>query len=166
MPLQEDPEVTLGALRWAMDHLHRPGDVIHIVHVIKCLVHKLEVFHGQSVPLFSPPTSLNSWEALQPLLFYAEADMRQNISLSQCPLQACQEPPFHSTILARHTVSRKTWPEPRRSYSAGKPQSGPQMFGVDGFHLTDEVDLALRCSRGAQYHPRLLHMAIAMPLQV
>ena len=46
MPLQEDPEVTLGALRWTMDHLHRPEDVIHIVHVIKCMVHKLEVFHG------------------------------------------------------------------------------------------------------------------------
>ena len=46
MPLQEDPEVTLGALRWTMDHVHRPTDVIHIVHVIKCMVHKLEVFHG------------------------------------------------------------------------------------------------------------------------
>jgi hypothetical protein len=46
MPLQEDPEVTLGALRWTMDHLHRPKDIIHIVHVIKCMVHKLEVFHG------------------------------------------------------------------------------------------------------------------------
>ena len=46
MPLQEDPEVTLGALRWAMDHLYRTGDVVHIVHVIKCMVQKLEVFHG------------------------------------------------------------------------------------------------------------------------
>ena len=55
MPLQEDPEVTLGALRWTMDHLYRAGDVIHIVHVIKCLVHKLEVFHGESALLSAPP---------------------------------------------------------------------------------------------------------------
>ncbi len=55
MPLQEDPEVTLGALRWTMDHLHRSGDIIHIVHVIKCLVHKLEVFHGASALLLTPP---------------------------------------------------------------------------------------------------------------
>ncbi|CAL5222222.1 g4554 [Coccomyxa viridis] len=53
MPVQEDPEVTLGALRWTMDQLHRPGDVIHIVHVIKCLVHKLEVFHGMPGTTFS-----------------------------------------------------------------------------------------------------------------
>ena len=57
MPLQEDPEVTLGALRWAMDHLYRAGDVIHIVHVIKCLVHKLEVFHGESALLPASPVS-------------------------------------------------------------------------------------------------------------
>ena len=57
MPVQEDPEVTLGALRWTMDQLHRPGDVIHIVHVIKCLVHKLEVFHGESALSQHPQTS-------------------------------------------------------------------------------------------------------------
>lgn len=56
MPLREDPGVTLGALRWAMDHLYRPGDIVHIVHVIKCLVHKLEVFHGEL--LFLPHSSM------------------------------------------------------------------------------------------------------------
>ena len=54
MPLREDPEVTLGALRWTIDQVYRPGDVMHLVHVIKCLVHKLEVFHGDRPKLFSP----------------------------------------------------------------------------------------------------------------
>ncbi|CAK0786819.1 hypothetical protein CVIRNUC_010033 [Coccomyxa viridis] len=53
MPLREDPEVTLGALRWTIDQVYRPGDVMHLVHVIKCLVHKLEVFHGMPGTTFS-----------------------------------------------------------------------------------------------------------------
>ena len=55
MPLREDPEVTLGALRWTIDQVYRPGDVMHLVHVIKCLVHKLEVFHGNSPELLALP---------------------------------------------------------------------------------------------------------------
>ncbi len=50
MPLRDDPEITLGALRWVIDHVYRPNDIVHIVHVIKCLVQKLEVYHGG--PLF------------------------------------------------------------------------------------------------------------------
>ncbi|EIE22991.1 hypothetical protein COCSUDRAFT_53478 [Coccomyxa subellipsoidea C-169] len=46
MPLREDPEITLGALRWVIDQALRPGDVVHVVHVIKCMVQKLEVYHG------------------------------------------------------------------------------------------------------------------------
>ena len=46
MPLREDPEITLGALRWVIDQALRPGDVVHVVHVVKCMVQKLEVYHG------------------------------------------------------------------------------------------------------------------------
>lgn len=46
MPLRDDPEITLGALRWVIDQVYRQNDIVHIVHVIKCLVQKLEVYHG------------------------------------------------------------------------------------------------------------------------
>ncbi|KAK9903314.1 hypothetical protein WJX75_002616 [Coccomyxa subellipsoidea] len=46
MPLRDDPEITLGALRWVIDQALRPGDIVHIVHVVKCMVQKLEVYHG------------------------------------------------------------------------------------------------------------------------
>lgn len=38
--------MTLGALRWIMDQAYRPNDTVHVVHVVKCLVQKLEVYHG------------------------------------------------------------------------------------------------------------------------
>lgn len=47
MPLADDPEITLGALRWLIDQVYRPHDVVHIVHIVKCLVQKLEVYHGE-----------------------------------------------------------------------------------------------------------------------
>ena len=46
MPLRDDPEITLGALRWVIDQALRPGEIVHIVHVVKCMVQKLEVYHG------------------------------------------------------------------------------------------------------------------------
>ena len=64
MPLREDPEVTLGALRWTIDQVYRPGDVMHLVHVIKCLVHKLEVFHGDCPELFLAMHFCSRWEVL------------------------------------------------------------------------------------------------------
>jgi hypothetical protein len=52
MPLLDDPEVSLGAVRWLVDQAYRPDDVVHIVHVVKCLVQKLEVYHGESTIFF------------------------------------------------------------------------------------------------------------------
>ncbi|BDA49922.1 hypothetical protein COCOBI_15-0500 [Coccomyxa sp. Obi] len=53
MPLRDDPEITLGALRWVIDQAYRPNDIVHVVHVVKCLVQKLEVYHGVPGTSFS-----------------------------------------------------------------------------------------------------------------
>lgn len=45
-PLAEDPQITVGALRWVLDQAVQPDDVVHIVHIVNCLVQKLEVYHG------------------------------------------------------------------------------------------------------------------------
>ena len=42
-----DTEVeSLRALDWVQDNFHKPGDVVHLVHVCKCMSAPLEVFHG------------------------------------------------------------------------------------------------------------------------
>ena len=64
MPLREDPEVTLGALRWTIDQVYRPGDVMHLVHVVKCLVHKLEVFHGDCPDQILAMPFCSRWEVI------------------------------------------------------------------------------------------------------
>lgn len=37
---------SLRALDWVQDNFHKPGDVVHLVHVCKCMSPPLEVFHG------------------------------------------------------------------------------------------------------------------------
>ena len=49
MPSLEDPEIAMASLRWALDQAYRPGDCMHIVHVIKCMVQRLEVYHGEGL---------------------------------------------------------------------------------------------------------------------
>ncbi len=42
-----DTEVeSLRALDWVQDNFHKPGDIVHMVHVCKCMSSPLEVFHG------------------------------------------------------------------------------------------------------------------------
>lgn len=42
-----DTEVeSLRALDWVQEHFHRTGDIVHMVHVCKCMSAPLEVFHG------------------------------------------------------------------------------------------------------------------------
>ena len=53
MPIRDDPEVAMAALRWVLDQAYRPGDCLHIVHVIKCMVQRLEVYHGRCHSLCS-----------------------------------------------------------------------------------------------------------------
>ena len=42
-----DTEVdSLRALDWVQQHFYKPGDIVHMVHVCKCMSAPLEVFHG------------------------------------------------------------------------------------------------------------------------
>ncbi len=129
MPVQEDPEVTLGALRWTMDQLHRPGDVIHIVHVIKCLVHKLEVFHGESALLSAPSDVFRVGHSARGKDHVPGLPVQYKQTEEDIAPQACQGLHSHLMILARHTESRRMWPEPNHSSSAGMPQTHKHMIG-------------------------------------
>ena len=83
MPLRDDPEVAMAALRWVLDQAYRPGDCLHIVHVIKCMVQRLEVYHGRC----------------------------HQACLSVCPVTCCEDPPFaiiFGPSTATGTVSPRT----------------------------------------------------------
>ena len=42
-----DTEIeSLRALDWVKEQFYKPGDIVHMVHVCKCLSAPLEVFHG------------------------------------------------------------------------------------------------------------------------
>ena len=42
---------SLRALDWVQEEFYKPGDIVHMVHVCKCMSAPLEVFHG--TPLLS-----------------------------------------------------------------------------------------------------------------
>ena len=42
-----DTEVeSLRALEWVQDNFYKTGDIVHMVHVCKCMSSPMEVFHG------------------------------------------------------------------------------------------------------------------------
>lgn len=42
---------SLRALDWVTEQFYKPGDIVHMVHVCKCLSAPLEVFHGTCLNL-------------------------------------------------------------------------------------------------------------------
>ncbi len=45
-----DTEVeSLRALDWVQNNFYKPGDIVHMVHVCKCMSSPLEVFHGNAL---------------------------------------------------------------------------------------------------------------------
>ena len=103
-PLKQDPEITMGPLRWVLDQAWRDGDLIHIVHVVETMVQRLEVYHGAGCPhagLNVLPMHSDSWG-------YAAQD--NSLTCSQgCPVRRSP-----SRILAARIMRPRTsaWQRP------------------------------------------------------
>lgn len=37
----------LRAVEWVLDHIYRPGDVVHVIHVAKIKAPTTEIYHGK-----------------------------------------------------------------------------------------------------------------------
>ena len=82
-----DTEVeSLRALDWVQDNFHKPGDIVHMVHVCKCMSSPLEVFHGN----LSRPSQLSGSLTVNKLSHHCMISIhRQPVMKVQCVNGRC-----------------------------------------------------------------------------
>ncbi len=43
----DESQESLNAFKWAVEDYYRQGDVFHLLHIVKCLQARTEVYHGE-----------------------------------------------------------------------------------------------------------------------
>ena len=61
--LVDASESSAAAVQWAVQHWWSAGDALHLVHVVCCLLPKLEIYHGAAavgaLEIFGLPTTMS-----------------------------------------------------------------------------------------------------------